>query len=92
MLDLAPASKAASKSENRKLQRRALSSDGEPVGGIGDETHQATGDGTSDGHGDEPTEVDPSDHAPVNSTPITVAKTNTDNGAGDALSGRNGEF
>lgn len=63
-----------------------------PVGGIRDETHEAAGDETRDGHGDEPTEVDPSNHAPVDGAPIAVAQTDTDDGASDALSGGDGEL
>lgn len=63
-----------------------------PVGSIGDEAHEATGNEASNGNGDEPTHVDPADHAPVDRTPVTVAETNTDNGTSDALSSRDGKL
>lgn len=53
----------------------------------GDETHEDTRDQTSDRNSDDPTKVDPGNHAPVNGTPVTVAETDTDDSSSDALGG-----
>lgn len=63
-----------------------------PVRGEGDETHQAAGNETGGGDGNDPSEVDPGDHAPVDGSPVTVAETDADNGASDALGGGDGEL
>lgn len=63
-----------------------------PVGSVGDETHQTTRDETSGGHSDEPTHVNPGNHAPVDSAPVTVAETDADDSTGDTLSGGDGKF
>lgn len=61
---------------------------GLPVRCVGDESHQKSGDETGSGHGDEPTHVDPANHAPVDRSPIAVAETDTDNGTSDTLGSR----
>ena len=63
-----------------------------PARGVDDEAHQHTRDQASDGQGDNPTEVDPGDHAPVDGAPCTRAETDADGGAGDALRGGDGEL
>lgn len=58
----------------------------------GDETHENTRDQTSSRDGNDPSKIDPGDHAPVDSTPVTVAETNTDNGTSDTLGGGDGKL
>lgn len=63
-----------------------------PVRGVSDGTHEAAGNDTGSGHGDDPTKVDPDNHAPVDRAPVAVAETDTDNGTSDALGGGDGKF
>lgn len=58
-----------------------------PLWRVDDYTHQTTCNETSDGQGDEPTQVAPGDHSPIDRSPITVAKTDTDCGTDDTLGG-----
>ena len=60
-------------------------------GRVEDDAHEAARDDTGHGQGDEPTEVDPRDHAPVDRAPCTRAETDADRGTGDALRRRDGE-
>jgi hypothetical protein len=62
-----------------------------PPGRVEHDAHQATRDDTSARKSDKPTHVDPCDHAPIDSPPSTVAQTDADSGACDALSGRDGK-
>ena len=63
-----------------------------PPWSVDDEGHQAARDDTGTRQGDDPAAVDPADHAPVQGTPVAVAQTDADNGAGDALGGRDGQL
>jgi len=60
--------------------------------GVDDGAHEQARDETSRGQGDDPTEVDPGDHAPVDGAPVTVAKTNTHGSAGNTLRCGDGEL
>lgn len=62
------------------------------MGSKGNETHENTRDQASRRDSNNPSEIDPSNHAPVDGTPIAVAKTYTYNGASDALGGGDGEL
>lgn len=66
-------------------------SDLTPVGRVDDDAHQAARHEAGDGHSNEPTAVDPGNHAPVDGAPVTVAETHTDGTARDALGSGNGE-
>ncbi|GMF74439.1 unnamed protein product [Aspergillus oryzae] len=50
------------------------------------------GDDTSAREGDDPAHVDPGNHSPVDRSPGTVAKTNTNCRAGDTLGGGDGKL
>lgn len=63
-----------------------------PARSVDDDAHEAARDDTSDGEGDEPAEVDPADHAPVDGAPGARAETDTDGGTSDALGGRDGKL
>lgn len=52
---------------------------------IDNDTHQAAGHDTCDGQRDEPAQVDPGDHAPVDGAPSARAETDANRGTGDAL-------
>jgi hypothetical protein len=62
-----------------------------PPGRVEHNAHQATRDDTGARKSDKPSHVDPRNHAPVDSPPSTVTQTDTDSGASDALSGRDGK-
>ena len=57
-----------------------------PMRCMGDEPHHDTGDKTGGRHSDEPAQVDPTHHAPVDGAPVTVAKTHANDSTGYALS------
>ena len=63
-----------------------------PTRAVDDETHENARDETSHGHRDEPAEVDPRDHPPVDCPPVAVAEADTYNGTGDALRCRDGKL
>lgn len=63
-----------------------------PARSVDNEAHENTRDNTSAREGDEPPEVNPGNHTPVDSPPITIAETNAHSSTGDALCGRNGEL
>lgn len=63
-----------------------------PSRSINDNTHQTTRHDTRNRQRNDPTEVDPRNHAPVNGAPGAVAETHADGGTGDALRGGDGEF
>ena len=62
-----------------------------PLGGVDENTNHNTRDDTSHWQGDDPAEVDPGDHAPVDGPPGTRAETDTDGGTGDTLGSGDGE-
>lgn len=80
---------AKKKEENHQTRRRGPPS---PVRRKGDEAHEDARNQSGHGHRDEPAEVDPRHHAPVDGTPVAVAEADADNGARDALGGGDGEF
>lgn len=59
---------------------------------IDDDAHQTPRNDTGDGQGDDPAEVDPPDHTPVDGPPGAGAQTDTDGGTANALSGGDGKF
>lgn len=63
-----------------------------PAGSIDNNTREAPGNDTSDRKGDNPTEVDPRNHTPVDGSPGTIAKTDTDGGTSDTLRRGNREL
>lgn len=60
-----------------------------PTWSVDDDTHEDTGNDTSNWEGNEPTGVAPSNHSPVDGPEITVAKSDTNDGTDNALSGGN---
>ena len=48
-----------------------------PSRSVDDYAHQAPGDDTSDGEGNEPAKIDPCDHTPVDSSPGTRTETDS---------------
>ena len=62
-----------------------------PSGCVEHNAHQATRDDTGTRKCNEPTHVDPCNHAPVDGPPSTVTQTNTDGGTSNALRGRDGK-
>ena len=74
-------------------ERRLLLDTGvTPARSVDDNTSQATRDDTCDGEGNDPTTVDPGNHAPVDGAPGTGTETDTDSGTSNALSGGDGEL
>jgi hypothetical protein len=75
-----------------KKGENSLNSGVAPARSVDDEPSKAAGGNTGNWEGNNPTHVDPGNHAPVNGAPGTGAKTDTDGGTGDALGGGDGEF
>lgn len=63
-----------------------------PAGSVEDDASKATAEDTGNGEGDDPTTVDPADHAPVDRAPGTGAETDTNDGTSDALGGGDGKL
>ena len=63
-----------------------------PARSVDDDAHQAARNDTGDGEGDDPAEVNPGDHAPVDGAPCAGAETDADGGASDALRGGDREL
>ena len=76
-------------SPDRKQNRLTLVS---PARSVDNDAHQAARDDTGGGQGDDPAEVDPGNHAPVDGAPGARAETDTDSCARDALSCGDGEL
>jgi hypothetical protein len=57
------------------------------LGSIEDNSQETARDDSGDGKGDEPSTVDPGNHAPVDGLVVSGAETDTDGGTSDALSG-----
>lgn len=69
-------------------RQRKLSVFGEylPPGGINNNAHDASGDGTRNRQGNDPSHITPSDNPPVEGLQVTIAKGNTHSRSNDTLS------
>lgn len=63
-----------------------------PARGVDDDAGKTAREDTGNGECEDPASVNPGNHAPVDGPPGARAETDTDNGASDALSGRDGEL
>ena len=63
-----------------------------PARSVDDDTADAARDDTGNGQSDDPSHVDPRNHAPVDRPPGTGAETDTNGGTSDALSGGDGQL
>lgn len=71
--------------------KNAKSLNGEEMGGVQDQTHQASTNGTSNGNGHDPSGQQKANTLPVDSLVSSVAQSNTDGSASDAHGGGNGQ-